>query len=134
MKRECKKRTIDDLSKRDRQILDAVLENGPSTAREIHSRLDFEVSYSTVRTFLTRLEERGLIRHRKQGKTYLYVPVRNTASDILEHIKQQLVGLAGSPLRAAAVFLDMEHERVTEEDIAYLKEVLSSLEKRKTDE
>ena len=63
------------LSRRERQILDVLYALGSATAGQVQAALDDAPSYSTVRTFLGLLEQKGHIRHAQQGKAYIYTPV-----------------------------------------------------------
>ena len=65
---------LDDLSKREREILKIVFQLGEATAREVHEKLNDGTSYSAVRTFLATLETKGRITHRLVGQRYLWVP------------------------------------------------------------
>ena len=64
------------LSRRERQIMDAVYEKGSATARDIWHRLPDAPTYATVRTILRVLLEKKHLTFRKEGRTYIYSPVR----------------------------------------------------------
>lgn len=63
------------LTKRERQIMDALYRLGRATAAEILAALPAAPAYSTVRTQLRVLEEKGHVRHEEQGLRYVYIPV-----------------------------------------------------------
>ena len=62
------------LSRRERQIMDALYELGRAPAADVRERLPDPPSYSAVRAMLRRLEEKGHIRHVEQGPRYLFSP------------------------------------------------------------
>src|SRR5690606_7309205 len=62
------------LTKRERQIMDALYRLGRATASEILEQMPGAPSYSTVRTQLRVLEEKGHVRHEEHGLRYVYVP------------------------------------------------------------
>jgi predicted transcriptional regulator len=63
----------DRLTRREREIMDAIFALGNrASAEEIRGRLIDSPSYSAVRTMLTRLEEKGYVRHQSQGSRYIY--------------------------------------------------------------
>ena len=64
------------LSKRERQIMDVIYSLGAATATRVIEGLEDPPSRSAVRTFLTILEKRGHLRHTKAGKEYVYTPTR----------------------------------------------------------
>jgi predicted transcriptional regulator len=62
------------LSRRERQIMDVIYKLGKATAAEIHDRLPAQPTYSTVRAKLRVLEEKGFVRHEEQGPRYVFIP------------------------------------------------------------
>lgn len=64
---------LDRLTRREREIMDAVFALGNrASAEAIRARLTDPPSYSAVRTMLTRLEEKGHLRHQTDGTRYVY--------------------------------------------------------------
>ena len=59
------------------QIMNALWQNHPATARAIADRLPHEVNwaYTTIKTMLTRLVEKKAISEVKQGKASVYSPL-----------------------------------------------------------
>src|SRR4026209_2410724 len=62
------------LSRRERQIMDILYRRGRAAAGEVMAELPGDPSYSTVRTQLRVLEEKGHVRHEEQGLRYVYAP------------------------------------------------------------
>ena len=62
------------LSRRERQIMDIVYRNGKATAAEIHDGLPDPPVAAAVRTLLRILEEKGHLRHEKDGPRHVYYP------------------------------------------------------------
>jgi len=63
------------LSWREGQVFDALIEAGKAGAREVRNRLPDPPSYSAVRAILAKLERKGLARHEEKGMRYVYSPV-----------------------------------------------------------
>src|SRR5262249_33519860 len=63
------------LSRRERQVMDALFRLGAGTARDVLASIDDPPSYSAVRTFLRLLEEKGHVTHVEEGGRYVYRPV-----------------------------------------------------------
>src|ERR687888_967510 len=79
------------LSRRERQIMDILYRRGRATAGEVMEELAGDPSYSTVRTQLRVLEDKGHVRHEEQGLRYIYVPAvpRHAArKSALRHLVQ----------------------------------------------
>ena len=69
----------DDLSRRERQIMDVIYaraQMGGATADDVVEALPDPPSRTAVRTFLRILEEKGLLRHEKRGRAFVYRPTR----------------------------------------------------------
>ena len=63
-----------DLSRRERQIVDILYRQGRATAAEVQAALPDEPSYSAVRAMLRILEDKGHVRHEQDGPRYIYLP------------------------------------------------------------
>jgi len=63
---------VQNLSKRERQIVDLIYQLGEATANEIVEALPIKLANATVRTQLRILEEKGVLKHRQDGKRYVY--------------------------------------------------------------
>jgi predicted transcriptional regulator len=75
------KRTIEHLTRREREIVQAIfaLKNRAS-AEEIRARLTDPPSDSSVRVMLTRLEGKGLVRHETEGVRFVYSATTSPAA------------------------------------------------------
>lgn len=51
-----------------------------ASAEDIRLRLSDPPSYSAVRAMLVKLEVKGFVRHREDGRRYLYTPTRTRAA------------------------------------------------------
>jgi BlaI family transcriptional regulator, penicillinase repressor len=62
------------------QLMRLLWQHGPSTAEQVRERLDRPLKESTVRTVLRRLEEKGLVNHEVDGRTFVFAPVAPAAT------------------------------------------------------
>ena len=62
------------LTRRERQIMDILYKRGRATASEVMDDLPGTPHYSTVRTQLRVLEEKGHVSHEEEGLRYVYMP------------------------------------------------------------
>ena len=61
---------------RELEILKVLWEKGPSSVRDVHrhlARAD-DLAYNTVQTLLRIMEEKGLVEHHVEGRTFIYTP------------------------------------------------------------
>jgi len=105
------------LSRRERQIMDVVYRRGHASAAEIHDELPEPPVPAAVRTLLRILEEKGHLRHEKDGPRHIYFPVtpRNVAQ---RSAVRHLIGTFFNGSRAAAVaaLLDDSERPLTPEE------------------
>ena len=61
-------------SERELEILKVLWEVGPATVRQVHDRMcpNGELAFNTVQTLLRIMDEKGLVTHRTQGRTFIY--------------------------------------------------------------
>lgn len=115
-------------------ILDALWALGEASVVEIHDELrgGREVSQATINTLLGRLEERGFVRHREEGRRNLYEAAverrelrRSLVEGFLQHTRplfRRDMGLLVSHLLSAGA--------ETPEDFDEIRELLAELEER----
>ena len=106
------------LTRRERQIMDILFRRGRATAAEVMEDLPGEPSYSTVRTQLRVLEEKGHVRHEEDGVRFIYVPAvaRHAArKSALRHLVETFFD--GSPEKAVAALLGGEGSKLTDEQL-----------------
>jgi BlaI family transcriptional regulator, penicillinase repressor len=107
-----------DLSRRERQILDIVYTRGEATAVQVVEALADPPSRTAVRTLLGILEEKGHLKHRKDGKTYIYRPRRARAEAgqfALRRVLQTFFG--GSLEQAVAAHLADEQSNLSPDEL-----------------
>ena len=78
-----------DLSRRERQILDILYQQGQATAADVQNAQPEPPSYSAVRALLRILEEKGHVQHQQDGPRYIYLPTiarENAKRSALRHM------------------------------------------------
>lgn len=117
------------LSKRERQIMDALFEAGELSAQDIKSAIPDAPSYSAVRALLAKLVEKDVIQFRDEGGRYIYFPVVKqevARTSALEKMVKTFFG--GSATAAVNALLGMQNNKLTAEEIAELQ---AAIEKAK---
>lgn len=119
-----------DLSPAQREIMEVVWERGEVTATEVRRVLSRsrKVARNTVRTLLERMEGKGWLRHRAEGRTFLYVaakPRHHTIGHKICEIVETVCG--GSPETLVTALLDYRGLRPEE-----LKRIRHLLDQAKT--
>jgi predicted transcriptional regulator len=118
------------LSRRERQIMDILFRRGRATAAEVMEELPGDPSYSTVRTQLRVLEEKGHVRHELDGVRFVYMPVlaRQAArKSALRHLVATFFD--GSSEQAVAALLGGEGARLTDEQLDRIAAMIAKARK-----
>ena len=118
------------LSRRERQIMDVLFEQGEASAQDVLDKMPNPPGYSSVRVMLRILEEKGHVRHRKDGRKFVYTPTvapEKAEKSALKHVLHTFFG--GSAPRAMAALLDTED--LTQADLDTLANLI---EKKKQEE
>src|SRR5215813_2303745 len=95
------------LTRREREIMDILHRLGRATAHEVLEELADPPSYSSVRTLLRLLEERGHVKHTVDGQRYIYAPAvarSDARRSALSHLVKTF--FAGSVEQAVAALVD----------------------------
>lgn len=69
-----------DLGRRERQIMDILFRRSSATAAEVLADLADPPSYSSVRSMLRLLEDKGYVRHEWDGPRHLWRPTADPAT------------------------------------------------------
>lgn len=122
----------DNLTRRERQIMDILFALGRAGGQEIQERLPDQLSYSGVRTILRVLERKGHVRHIEEGMRYIYLPVV-ARSKAKQSAIARLVAtfFDGSAKAAAAAFLDPDTANLSREDLLELERAIRKARKEK---
>ena len=73
------KKSLDDLGDLQRAVIEVVWERGEASVHQVRDRLKSEkrLAYTTILTTLLKLERIGWLKHRSEGKSYVYLPTRS---------------------------------------------------------
>ncbi len=111
-------KSLGNLSRRERQIMDVLFQRSRATAAEVQEALPEPPSYSAVRALLRILEEKGHIRHEADGPRYVYLPRHDrdkARQSAMRHVVQTFFN--GSTGDAIAALLGSDGGRLSAEEI-----------------
>jgi predicted transcriptional regulator len=121
-----------ELGEAELQVLKALWDAGPATVREVMNRLHESgrrVAYTTVLTFLTRLELKGFVRADKSDLAYVYRPAVSRNQVTRSRLKAVIDALFDG--EAAPLVLQlMKTERFSADELAELQKHIEHLEGR----
>jgi predicted transcriptional regulator len=118
------------LSRRERQIMDILFRLGAATASEVRAGIPDAPSYSAVRAQLATLERKGHARHESRDLRYLYMPTirpEQARRNALRHLVDTFFG--GSSSRVIAALLDSESARLDPKELTRLSELVEQARK-----
>jgi BlaI family penicillinase repressor len=115
----------DNLSRRERQIMDVLYRRGSATAAEVQQNIPDAPSYSAVRALLRILEEKGHIKHSYDGPRYVYAPIISRPVAQKSALKQLVkTFFDGSTSNAVAALLDMSGKELSENELDRLARIV----------
>ena len=118
------------LSRRERQIMDILYRLGRATANEVMAELPGEPSYSTVRTQLRVLVNKGHVRHEEQGLRYIYsptVPRHTVRQSALRHLIETF--FEGSAEKMLSTLLGSGSSKLSDEELNRLADLIDKAKK-----
>ena len=110
--------------------MDILYRRKQATAAQVLESMADPPGYSAVRTLLTTLENKGYVKHNRDGTKYVYVP-------IVHHSKARRSAIAhlihtffeGSRGRAAFALLDVAPSQFTEAELDELDQLIKKARK-----
>jgi BlaI family penicillinase repressor len=113
-------------TERELDILKVLWDRGESTVREVYEqlRLRLPIAQNTVQAFLRTMEEKGLVKHRLEGRTFIYEPIfrrQQTTQRLAGQLLQRAFDGAIDQLVQSVLALRMP----TADELARLEELIA---------
>jgi predicted transcriptional regulator len=100
---------LPELSPAQREIMEIIWRRGEVTANEVRLVLSRtrKVARNTVRTLLERMEDKGWLEHRAEGRTFLYTAARPRQDAVGQKVREIVETVCGgSPETLVSALLD----------------------------
>lgn len=118
------------LSRRQRQIMDIIYAQGKASAAQVRQAMSDPPSYSSVRTLLRILEEKGHLQHRDEGGRYIFLPTRSRTQASRSAMRRMLdTFFEGSAEQALAALLDVSKAAAAPKELARLAKLIDQARK-----
>ena len=119
------KRPLRAMSPAETEILRLVWQRGEATVQQIHGALPAgrKVAYKTVQTLLRRLEEKGYLTHKTEGKAHVFCPAVKREAVVKRTVLDFLDRLFGGDPRPLMHFLAQEG-RIDAKDVEELRKLI----------
>ena len=121
-----------ELSKGELEVARVVWDLKSATVRQVHEEISSrkEIDFSTVQTYLRRLEKKGYVKTKLDGRIRVYssrikatTVIRETVNDLVDRL------FAGETMPLMKHLI--EDGKVSTDEIAQLKSLINSLEEKK---
>jgi predicted transcriptional regulator len=125
------KTPLQNLSRRERQIIEILYQAGRATVSDVQARLPDPPGYSAVRAMLRILEEKGHVHHEQDGPRYVYIPTvaRDSAKQsALRHLVQTF--FEGSAEQTIAALLDGSSTSLSRAELDRLARLIDDARKQ----
>ncbi len=114
-----------DLTRRERQILEVIYQLGEASANDIVAAMTDPLANATVRTQLRILEEKGVVKFRRDGKRFLYRPSVSRQAAAKSALRRILdVFFSGSLEQALAAHLADPKSKLDADQLQRLRELI----------
>lgn len=123
------KATLPRLSQGELEIMGIVWGKGEATGREIHEALPRSIAYTTLRTYLDRLVQKGYLKVNKPeggGRSFVYTPTVERKWERNRRVEELRKRLSMKPADFVAHFV--ERGELTDEDEAAIRRLLGEKE------
>jgi predicted transcriptional regulator len=124
------RKSIDDLGKLQKGVMETVWALGEATVQQVLERLSHHrpFAYTTILSAMQKLEKTGWLRHREEGRTYVYQPMRTRAEEgknSLRRFTEHVFG--GDPVLLFQHLL--EDQDLSAEDLVALRKMIDQRRK-----
>lgn len=119
------------LSRRERQIMDIVFTHQQVTAQQVLEHLPDPPSYSAVRAMLSRLVKKACLRYFQDGAKYVYEAVMDTGEAKQSALKNLMsTFFDDSPTAAVSALLGMQKDQLSDEELDDIMQQIKAAKKR----
>ena len=118
-------------SQRELDVLKALWGLGSGSVREVHERMcpGGELAFNTIQSLLRIMEDKGLVRHRAEGRTFVYEPTYSR-----DRVTSRLLHRLFDGSLSQAVLSLLQAKDATEEDLDGLERLIAEARDRKGSE
>ena len=122
-------------TERELEILKILWDRGEATVRAVHEQISrhLPMVQNTVQSFLRTMEEKGLVHHRVEGRTFIYRPVfqrDKTNQRLVSRLLQRAFDGAVDQLVQSVLSL----EQATPEELAKLEALIADVRQARQEE
>jgi predicted transcriptional regulator len=124
-----KKRSLTPLGETEMEVLQHVWELNSASVADVRERIleERDVAYTTIMTVMKNLTEKGYLKYRKDGVTYIYSPAQEPESVRFNLIKDMVKKVfKGSPMQLVQTLV--QGEDLSEEEKREIRSMIDQME------
>jgi len=113
---------------RELEILKVLWEQGPSSVRSVHRQLaqHEDLAYNTVQTLMRIMEEKRLVVHQVEGRTFVYTPRFSRDESTARFLDRVFDGAADQLVMSL-----LRTERIAPEELDRMEAMINKVRRRK---
>ncbi|NGP75874.1 BlaI/MecI/CopY family transcriptional regulator [Balneolaceae bacterium YR4-1] len=122
------KKSLTPLGETEMEVLHHVWEMGEATVKDVKKRImnDRQVAYTTVMTVMKNLADKGYLKYRKDGVTYVYSPAQEPESVRFNLVKELVKKVfKGSPTELVQTLV--EGEELSDTDRSEILKLINNM-------
>lgn len=122
------KKSLTPLGETEMEVLHHVWEMGEATVKDVKERIleDRQIAYTTVMTVMKNLADKGYLKYRKDGVTYVYSPAQEPESVRFNLVKDLVKKVfKGSPTELVQTLV--EGEELTDTDRVEIMKLINKM-------
>lgn len=125
----CMKKSLTPLGESEMEILHHVWEMGEATVAEVKERIleNRKVAYTTVMTIMKNLADKGYLKYRKEGASYVYSPAQNP-EDVQFDLINSMINKVFKGSTSALVQSLVKNEKISPDELDDLRSMIDGME------
>jgi predicted transcriptional regulator len=128
------RKSIDDLGELQKAVMEATWDLGEATVQQVREAIGGAKppAYTTILSVMQKLEKAGWLRHRAEGRAYVYIPTRSRREVGASSLRSFIVKVfRGDPLLMFQHLID--DESLSDGDLEALRAMIDARRKEKRD-
>jgi BlaI family penicillinase repressor len=113
---------------REMELLKVLWEHGPLSVRAVFRHLEVgkDLAYNTVQTLLRIMEEKGLVAHHVEGRTFVYTPCFSRDESAVRFLDRVFDGAASELVQSL-----LRRQRIRPEELERLHGLIAEARRRR---
>lgn len=125
-------KSIDELGALQREVLEILWRLGRATVHEVRDEMlkERDLAYTTVLTAMQKLEKAGLLKHKRDGKTYIYLPAQTREKVSTKSVRKFVKNVFNGDALMMFQHL-MQEDNLTDDELVELRKLVNKARKER---